>query len=96
VPRQPMKLTMILALYMICLIVIGIWHLYLSVHNLALAFKHIIWAFGLGFSVGFPVAALGALFKYPLGGIIAGALVWYLLALGYIILWVGIPVEWIY
>lgn len=72
------------------------WHLYLSAHHLHLALTEIVWAFGLGFSAGLPIAAFVALFKHPLEGIFAGVSIYYFLALGYIVIWVGIPVEWIY
>lgn len=72
------------------------WHLYLSAQHLPLGLTHIAWAFGLGFGAGLTIAALGAFFKYLLEGIFAGLAVCYLLALGYIVLWVGIPIVWIY
>ena len=49
-----------------------------------------------GTYVGVFFAAIGIALKKPLSGIIAGAAVFYLLAIGYIVLWVGIPIEWIY
>jgi len=91
-----MKLTTMAALCIVFLIVVEMRHLYLSMHDLNLAFSHIQIAFWLGIIAGLSIAALGFLLKHPLGGMIAGACLCYLLAIGYLVIWVGIPVEWIY
>ena len=91
-----MKYAKPLLIFFVGMMAAAMWHLYLCAQNLDLGLTIIGWAFGLGFSAGFLIAALGALFKHPLGGIFAGVSVCYLLALGYIVIWVGIPIVWIY
>lgn len=94
--RQPINSAKLLLIFFAGMLAVATWHLYLSAHHQHLGVTNIAWAFGLGFSAGLPIAALGALFKHPLGGIFAGVSVCYLLALGYIVIWVGIPIVWIY
>jgi hypothetical protein len=53
-------------------------------------------AFGLGMVAGLLIAGIGTLLKDPFWGIIAGISVCYLLALGYIVIGRGIPMQWIY
>ena len=78
-------------------IVAAILHLlYFCLFDIRLLRSHVRMAFGLGVGVGVVIAAFGAYVKQLLFGSIIGVSACYLLALGYIICWVGIPIEWIY
>ena len=78
-------------------IVAAILHLlFFCLFDLHLSGSHVGRAFGLGAFVGIFIATFGAALKQRLSGIIVGASVCYLLAIGYIVLWAGIPIEWIY
>lgn len=70
--------------------------LYLLLFDLFLAGSRVRMAFGLGIGAGVLIAAFGAFVKQLLFGSIVGASTCYLLALGYIVFWVGIPIPWIY
>jgi len=78
-------------------IVAAILHLlYFCLFDLSLAGRHVRWAFGLGTGVGVLIAAFGAYVKQLLFGSIIGASACYLLALGYLVFWFGMPITWIY
>jgi len=76
--------------------VVAMSHLYFSAHYIHLSFDLIREAFRLGIITGLLIVVVGTLLKHPLWGIISGTSVCYLLAVGYIFIGRGIPVEWIY
>jgi len=74
-------------------IVAAILHLlYFYLFEIPLLRSHVRMAFGLGVGAGVLIAAFGAYVKQPLFGLIIGASVCYLLAFGYIVFWLGIPI----
>jgi len=78
-------------------VVAAVLHLlYSCLFDLHLSGSHVGKAFGLGAIVGMLIAMFGAYVKQLLFGMIFGSSVCYLLALGYVLFWVGIPITWLY
>ena len=94
--QQTMKIAIVAVLCFVNVFVAAMWHLYVSALDLHLSFGFVGWAFGVGIVSGLLTAIVGILLKHPFWGIITGASVCYLLALGYIVIGRRIPLEWIY
>lgn len=90
------RFAMPFVLCFVSIFVIAMCHLYFSAQNLHLSFDYIREAFRLGIITGLLIAVVGTLLKHPLWGIIVGTSVCYALAVGYIVVGRGIPIEWIY
>ncbi len=80
----------------ISIFVVAMCHLYFSALNIHLSFDIIREAFRLGIITGLLIAVVGTLLKHPLWGIIVGTSICYSLAVGYIVVGRGIPIEWLY
>ena len=93
---EQLKLAKWSILFLVMLIAVAVVHLYVTVNELALSQEHIRQAFGKGIAACFFLTAGGAALRYPLSGLLAGILVCFFFALGYIVLWAGIPLKWLY
>ncbi|QDT94465.1 hypothetical protein [Gimesia algae] len=91
-----MKIVKSGVLLLVMLIAVALVYLYVSVIELTLAQDHIRQAFGKGIAACIFLTAGGTALRYPLSGLLAGILVCYFYALGYVVLWVGIPLEWLF
>jgi len=91
-----MKIAKASVLFLVMLIAVALFHLYVSVVELSVSQEHIRQAFGKGISAGLFLTAGGSALRYPLSGLLAGILVCFFFALGYIVLWARIPLNWLF
>ncbi len=91
-----MKIAKLSVLTLVMLIAVALVYLYVSVVELSLSQDHIRQAFGKGIAACIFLTAGGTALRYPLSGLLAGILVCFFFTLGYVVLWVGIPLEWLF
>lgn len=91
-----MKIAKTGVLTLAMLVAVALVYLYVNVIELSLSQDHIRLAFGKGIAACIFLTAGGTALRCPLTGLLAGILVCYFFALGYIVLWVGIPLEWLF
>lgn len=82
--------------FFVSVFIAAMWHLYINARQIPLSVTMINSVFGLGMITGVLAAGIGILLKHPFWGIITGASVCYLLALGYLVIGHGIPPQWMY
>ncbi|WP_278465903.1 hypothetical protein [Gimesia maris] len=91
-----MKIAKLSVLTLVMLIAVALFQLYVSVVELSLSQDHIRQAFGKGIAACIFLTAGGTALRSPLSGLLSGILVCFFFALGYIVLWAGIPLEWLF
>ncbi|MFK7778233.1 MAG: hypothetical protein QM501_08940 [Gimesia sp.] len=94
--QQKRSLAMVGVLCFVSVFIAAMSHLYFSALQIHLSMATINSAFGLGMIAGLLTVGNGNSLNCPIWGFFLGAVICYFLAVSYIVVGHGIPVEWIY
>lgn len=83
----------LMVIFSVGLVAAALWHVVLVAEQIALTISP---ALGLGIGSGVVIAGGGALAKHPWWGLWLGAVVSYLVTMGYVSFVRRIPLEWFY